>query len=300
MAMTHCLLLFSDVHADIEALDALLSIAGSSDFAARYGQVSKAINLGDTMQRGYHPREVVRRLKEVNNLISVLGNHDESFLYKLSLLGNDRLSIRVHDSYFETDEYQGFFQGMGKTYVDGDHKLFAVHGGPIDPAAIPANERTIDDEWIYSRTWQRISVIGESFIDYAGYNYLPSQAFDSVKPVFGSDGFVIACGHNHKEAAYVENKGNIDDVLHRMDSEEISLNGYKIREKRLPISDDSNYLIRLGIAGPEGFLQYGWDTCYFGVLAEKDGAKTFYLLSFEMGRKKEEEIRHPQTQYYEC
>ncbi len=298
--MSHCLLLFSDVHADIVALDALLTIAGSSDFVARYGPITKAINLGDTMQRGYHPREVVRRLKEVNNLVSVLGNHDESFLYKLSLLGNDRLSIRVHDSYFASDEYQSFFRGMGKTYVDRDNKLYAVHGGPIDPAAIPANERTIDDEWIYSRTWQRISVIGESFIDYAGYNYLPSQAFDAVRPAFGSDGFVIACGHNHKEAAFVQKSGTVEDMLQKLDPELVSLNGHIVKEKKLPISDDSNYLVRLGIAGPEGFLQYGWDTCYFGVLAEKDGARTFYLLSFEMGRKKEEEIKRPQPQYYEC
>lgn len=298
--MNGCLLLFSDVHADIEALDTLLTMAGSSDFVARYGPITKAINLGDTMQRGYHPREVIRRLKEVNDLVSVLGNHDESFLYKLSLLGNDRISIRIHDGYFATDEYQGFFQGMGKTYIDGENRLYAVHGGPIDPAAIPANERTIDDEWIYSQTWQRISVIGESFIDYAGYNYLPYQAFDAVKPAFGSDGFIIVCGHNHKEAAFVQKNGNVEDVLHLLDKEEISLNSHKIREKRLPISDDSNYLVRLGIAGPEGFLQYGWDTCYFGVLAEKEGAKTFYLLSFEMGRKKEEEIKHPDSQYYEC
>ncbi|BAI61006.1 conserved hypothetical protein [Methanocella paludicola SANAE] len=298
--MNYCLLLFSDVHADIEALDALLSIAGSSDFAAHYGPISKTINLGDTLQRGYHPCEVVRRLKDVKNLVSVLGNHDESFLYHLSLLGNDRHSIRVHDSYFATDEYQGFFQGIGRTHVDMENKLYAVHGGPIDPAAIPAKEKTIDDEWIYSQTWQRISVIGESFIDYAGYNYLPSQAFDAVKSALGSDGFVIACGHNHKEAAFVQKNGEVEDVLNKLDSEEISLNGHKIKEKRLPINDDTNYLVRLGIAGPEGFLQYGWDTCYFGVLAEKDGAKTFYLLSFEMGRKKEEEIRRPQTQYYEC
>jgi hypothetical protein len=298
--MNDCLLLFSDIHADIEALEALLAIANSQDFIARYGHITKAINLGDALQRGYHPGEVVRRLKELKGLESVLGNHDESFLYKLSLLGNDPRSVRAHDSYFVTGEYESFFQGMGKTYVDLDKKLYAVHGGPIDPLNIPLKERTMDDEWIYSQTWQRISVIGESFIDNCGYNYLPSQAFDSVKPTFGSDGFVIACGHNHKEAAFVQKDGNVEDILQKLECGEISLNGHKIREKRLPVCEDSNYLVRLGIAGPEGFLQYGWDTCYFGVLVDRSGARTLYLLNFDLGRKKEEHIQRPETKCYEC
>lgn len=300
LIMDDCLLLFSDIHADIEALEVLLAIAGSEDFTARYGPIVKMVNLGDVMQRGYHPAEVVSRLKEIKNLESVLGNHDESFLYKLSLLGSDARSIQVNDQYFTTGGYESFFQGMGKTFIDIDKKLYAVHGGPIDPLAIPSKERTIDDEWIYSQTWQRISVIGESFIDYTGYNYLPSQAFDAVKPTFGPAGFVIACGHNHKEAAFMQMDGTIEDLLPGLKCEEISLNGYKVCEKKLPVREDSSYLIRLGIAGPEGFLQYGWDTCYFGVLAERGGARTFYLLSLELGRKREESHERSVTKYYIC
>lgn len=295
------MLLFSDVHADSEALEVLLSIAGSEDFAARYGPVRKIVNLGDVLQRGYHPAEVVSRLEEIRNLESVLGNHDESFLYKLPVLGSDARSNKIHDLYCAAGGYESFFQGMGKIFVDMDRKLYGVHGGPLDPLSIPPGEKTIHDEWIYSQTWQRISVIGESFIDYFGYNYLPSQAFVAVKPTFGSDGFVIACGHNHKEAVFVQKGGVIEDMLAKLECEEICLNGHKVCEKKLPISEDSAYLVRIGIAGPEGFLQYGWDTCYFGVLAEKSGARTFYLISLELGRKKEEPPRErPATKCYEC
>ena len=77
-------LVFSDIHADIHALDTILDIASSLEFTKKYGTFSRIINLGDVLERGTHPKEVLSRLKSFETnypLFSVMGNHDEAFLY---------------------------------------------------------------------------------------------------------------------------------------------------------------------------------------------------------------------------
>ena len=78
-------LVFSDIHADIEGLETILDVAFSSDFADKYGEVSRIINLGDLMERGTSPRQVLQKMNELSKsypMISVMGNHDESVIYK--------------------------------------------------------------------------------------------------------------------------------------------------------------------------------------------------------------------------
>lgn len=277
--MAGSILLISDVHADIGALDQILAIAYDEGFSRRYGPVRKVVNLGDVMERGYHPGEVVDRLRRLKNVESILGNHDEAFLRSVRLSGNDMTSIIAHESYRKSDKYQDFFRGMGLYYVDTASRLYAVHGGPVDPCAITPEHIPDEEAWLFSQTWQRISDTGYRYVDASGFHYLPRDAFDVVKVAFDGPGYVIVCGHEHEEAAYRQRDDTIEDILRQLETSDVKIGGRVVEEKHLSIEDGDSYLIRLGLAGPEGYAGlYGFDRCHFGVLSE-DG-RELSLLSF--------------------
>ena len=84
-------LIFSDIHADISALDTIISLTTSSQFTKKYGEFSRVINLGDLLERGTNPKQVLEKMKELSEnykMISVMGNHDESFVYRKNLDGS--------------------------------------------------------------------------------------------------------------------------------------------------------------------------------------------------------------------
>ena len=84
-------LVFSDIHADIVALDTILEIATSDDFTKKYGSFDRIINLGDLLERGKNPKQVLDKLDSLSKnykIISVMGNHDEAFLYKRPISGS--------------------------------------------------------------------------------------------------------------------------------------------------------------------------------------------------------------------
>ena len=276
--MSGSTLLISDIHADAGALDQILGLAFSESFSGRYGPVEKILNLGDVMERGYYPKETVSRLKGLKNVQSILGNHDEAFLQLKSLSGSDMASISAHEQYRKTREYESFFKDMGFHYVDKKLKLYAVHGGPLDPSAI-ANNIPQPDDWLFSQTWQRISDLGFRYLDSSGYHYLPEDAFESMNAVFEGTGYVIVCGHEHQEAAYVKKNGRIENLMGRIERSTVRLGGREIEEKKLPIENGACYLVRLGLAGPEGYSGVpGFGNCHFGVLSPNP--KTLFLLSF--------------------
>src|SRR5208337_726059 len=120
------ILLISDIHADIGALDEILRLAYSDDFSGRYGPVETVVNLGDVLERGYDPAGVVDRLSELDNVESILGNHDEAFLDRIQVSGSDVESELAHEQYRRTGQFESFFRGMGKYYVDTKHRLYAA------------------------------------------------------------------------------------------------------------------------------------------------------------------------------
>ncbi|HTX43988.1 MAG TPA: metallophosphoesterase, partial [Methanocella sp.] len=176
------ILLFSDIHADIGALDQILGLSQSDRFKERYGDVSLTVNMGDVMERGHSPDRVIGRLESLANVESILGNHDEAFLGHIPVSGSDIGSEMAHEAYRATGQYERFFRGMGKYYVDTKEKLYVVHGGPIDPCAIAPADAAGIEAWIYTQPWQRISDIGVQYTDRSGYHYLPKDAFDAVNP----------------------------------------------------------------------------------------------------------------------
>jgi len=76
-------LVFSDVHANLTALDAVL------EDAARRAPAGAAIDaywyLGDLVGYGPDPNECVQRLRALPNLVGLIGNHDQAALGLLAL-----------------------------------------------------------------------------------------------------------------------------------------------------------------------------------------------------------------------
>lgn len=273
-------LFFSDIHADIDALNTILGMAEAKEFTERFGNVGRYVNLGDVMERGYHPKECVERLAQVKCLESVIGNHDEAFLGALEVSGNNAKSDAAHERYRKEGSFQGFFRGMGKYYVDRKAGIYAVHGGPVDPCLITPDDPSPVEAWLYTQTWQRISGTNRPYFDSSGYHYTPAAAFDSLCNTFDG-GFIIVCGHEHAEAAYMQKDGYVRDIYEGLEKRQLSIEGRQVTERVIPVDKNNSYLIRLGIAGPEAYSQYyGWNRCHFGVLWDDGNARTFSMLSF--------------------
>jgi hypothetical protein len=282
--MHGCYLLISDIHGDSAALEAILRLSGDSAFTERYGPVERVLNLGDVVERGYNPCEVIDRLKTVPDLTSILGNHDEAFVWSVNVSGSDARSVAAHETCRRRGDWRGFFEGMPVARIDREERLFAVHGGPLDPGGLCAGIFDRTTLWLSSQTWQRLSRAGRSYFDPNGYHYTPEQAFDAVRDILGQ-GFAIVCGHEHAEAAFAEKDGKAEDVLFSLETVAFAAGGRRVEEKRIALRDDTNYLVRLGLAGPAGYYErYGWDRCYFGVYHEEDGDRCISLLSFSLGR----------------
>lgn len=263
-------LIISDLHADIRALESILSITRDTKFIKKFSKVEKILNLGDTIERGYHPKEVInaiRNLQKSMPVISLLGNHDEAFLFGRPVSGSDTKS---RDAHKDLDGYALFLRDLPQFYVDYENKILAVHGGPIDP-----NE--LNGDWLYDRTWQRIS--SRSYLSVTGYHYTTKEAFDYVKRVYGS-GYLILCGHEHREAAYSDCMGEILDTMSVTRSR---YSGHEVEFRWVTRDYKMSYLIRVGISGPEGYaIRFGLNTSYFGLIWKLGTIERIGLFSLKL------------------
>jgi predicted MPP superfamily phosphohydrolase len=261
-------LVFSDIHADISALESILSIATSNEFIKRYGDFSRIINLGDILERGTNPKQVLDKLKTLEKnypVISVMGNHDEAFLYKRQVSGSSIDSIIAHEDLTQ-DDLSFFPQNndgtLGKQlYQDKKNGLLCVHGGPIDPKKItPKN--AYDESWLYQRSWQRLTQEEFEFFSYSGYHYTAESAFSEAKE---NNCHVILCGHQHDETAILQD-GQIRDIYHKIETTREKTTSYHIEKREIEINPENNYLIRLGLGGPQGDYGKRYAEPHFGII----------------------------------
>lgn len=263
-------LVFSDIHADIDGLESILDVAFSSEFENQYGKVSRIISLGDLMERGTSPRQVLQKMDELSKsypMISVMGNHDEGFLYKRFLSGSSYSSIKEHELVSDQDK-EFFHQNKDGTYgeqfaLDVKNKLFCVHGGPVNPDKITKDG---DDSWLYQRTWQRLSEEDFEFFSYSGYHYKPASAFDEVKNHL--DNFIILCGHQHMEAAILQKGDQIQNIW-PIQSQTEKISSQVLKKREIPIERTGNYLIRVGLGGPQGYYGGGFARPHFGIIQDE-------------------------------
>lgn len=260
-------LVFSDIHADVDGLETILKITFSTEFEEKYGKISRIINLGDLLERGTTPKEVLKKMRDLSKtypVLSVMGNHDEGVLYKKSLSGSSYASIRAHELLSEQD-LEFFQQNKDGTFgeqqiVDKQNKLLCVHGGPLDPCKITNKG---DDPWLCQRTWQRLSEENTEFYSYYGYHYKASSAFEEGKNIF--DNFIILCGHQHVEAAVRQTKNEITNIL-PFDSETEKIESFVVKKREFDIDKNSNYLFRVGLGGPKGHHTGGFARPHFGLI----------------------------------
>ncbi|MDD1721346.1 MAG: metallophosphoesterase [Euryarchaeota archaeon] len=260
-------LVISDVHADICAFEAILSITTDKRFMQKYSEVEMILNLGDTVERGYHPREVIDKLKALETklpVISLRGNHDEALLLDRPVSGSD---MRSREAHANPTAYVSFLRALPDCYLNRANHVLAVHGGPIDPSVL-------GNDWLYGRSWQRIS--SRSYLDASGYHYTPREAFEHVKQTYGA-GYVILCGHDHDEAAYSDRLG---DLLKVMRAEQSRYAGYRVTSLWITRDPSTSYLVRVGIAGPEGYHRVGRERSHFGLMWRHNGRERIGLFSF--------------------
>lgn len=118
------ILVFSDVHANLTALEAVLANAGDVD---------AAWCLGDLVGYGPDPNECIERIQALPNLICILGNHDAATLKKIdSAMFNPEARNAIHwtqNNLFA--ENITFLNNLPEMVICDDITL--VHGSPRQP-----------------------------------------------------------------------------------------------------------------------------------------------------------------------
>ncbi|MDH3676778.1 MAG: metallophosphoesterase [Nitrosopumilus sp.] len=264
-------LIISDIHADISAINRIIELTSSIDFKKRYGKFSRIINLGDVLERGSHPKQVLKKMMVLSQkypLISVMGNHDEAFLYGRRVSGNSWESLSAHDSLIEED-LEFFKKNQDDTYgqqefLDRKTGIVCVHGGPLDPKKITPKDANLE-AWFYQKSWQRLSETEEFFSPY-GYHYTASSAFLETKTNVKNP--IILCGHQHIETAIKQNKDEIKEILSITKLETEKLSKFIVEKKEILIKSDNSYLIRVGLGGPEGYYGTEEAMTHFGIIQD--------------------------------
>lgn len=265
-------LVISDIHADLDALNTILDTVSSEDFKKKYGKFSRIINLGDVLERGLYPGQVLSRLQDLAknySIHSVIGNHDEGFLSGKKVSASSLESISAHDKLTDQELLSFFKQNKDGTFgslefVDTKNGLFCVHGGPLDPKKITPKNAYEEEAWLYQRNWQRLTDEDFEFFSYHGYHYKASSAFDEVKNHV--DNHVILCGHQHMETAISNEAGKVKEIYSEIKPGQEKISGYILEKREIEIKKNTNYFIRLGLGGPAGYYGVGKSVPHFGII----------------------------------
>lgn len=263
-------LVISDIHADISGLNEIIDLTTSTDFKKKYGEISRILNLGDVLERGTKPKQVLEKMMELSKnlpVVSVIGNHDEAFLYGREVIGRSLESVQAHKSLTEED-LSFFKKNQDGTYGDQEFldkktSLLCVHGGPLDPKKI-APKNVGPEAWLYQKSWQRLSEEDREFFSHYGYQYTASSAFKEAKTKVENP--IILCGHEHIEAVIQQNKEVIQEILSKVRLQTEKLGNFIVEKREILIESGSNYLVRVGLGGPEGYYGSGSTKPRFGVV----------------------------------
>lgn len=186
--------IFSDVHADAAAIEALGSCIRAPAFRNTFGPVDMLINLGDLVHRGSHPQETLETFHSLARefrVISVLGNHDHAYLHGILVSGSDAASTYRHEQ-LRSSPLLSIFDSMPMEWADKN--MLFVHGGPLD----------LGTQTLRLKCWQRLSHEAGDF--FTGYHYTASMAFEAL----GQRGLShMVCGHQHEHICCQKTSGGI-------------------------------------------------------------------------------------------
>jgi len=175
------IVVFSDVHANLVALEAALAHAGPAD-AYWF--------LGDAVGYGPDPNAVLERLRALPNCRCLLGNHDAAVVGQLPLDWFHRDAQRALTWTREvlTPENQAFLRRL-EPRLDFDEVILA-HGSPRDPL----------EEYLLSDTAARTNLrLMDTPYAFIGHSHIPlawvrrgDQDIQLVRPVGGDFGDEMA------------------------------------------------------------------------------------------------------------
>lgn len=175
--------IFSDVHADSAAINALAECIRSPLFREIFGPVDVLMNLGDLLHRGDRPAETLERVHTLSHnyrLVSILGNHDHAFLHGLLVSGSDAASTYRHEQ-LRDSPLLSMFETMPMEWVD--RGMLFVHGGPLE----------LGPQTLRLKCWQRLSHESGDF--FTGFHYTAEMAFEELE----KRGLThLCCGHQHE------------------------------------------------------------------------------------------------------
>ena len=222
--------IFSDVHADADALGLVAAYIRDPAFPERFGPVDTLVNLGDLLHRGNCPQptlEIIHDLASEFRLVSVIGNHDHAFLNNVPVSGSDETSTFRHEQ-LRGSPLLDIFSGMPMDWVD--HGMLFVHGGPLD----------LGTQTLRLKCWQRLShTAGDSF---TGYHYTAPMAFDALEKRGLSH---MVCGHQHTHICCRKTLHGIrEHQIRFVRDKDAGFLGGEIEVARIPL--DMPTLFRLG------------------------------------------------------
>ncbi len=147
--------IFSDVHGNIDALDAVLEDIEKKD------AVDKMICLGDLVGYGARPVECVRRIRQAKCEV-VVGNHDYAAVGKMSLYFFNELAS---EAMLWTREQLGkeetaFLDALPLVYED--ENMVAVHGTLVEPESFGYVLSDVDAVRLFATTEKDFCFTGHS------------------------------------------------------------------------------------------------------------------------------------------
>ncbi len=119
------ILVISDIHSNLAALEAVLAAAG---------EVDATWCLGDVIGYGPQPNECIERLRSLPNLTAMMGNHD------FAVIGDEALEAFNADARKALLWQRSILSGSGREFLSSLNRELVVkgevslaHGSPRDP-----------------------------------------------------------------------------------------------------------------------------------------------------------------------
>lgn len=122
-------LIFSDIHSNLEALEAVLAAAGDKN-------VDRVVCLGDFVGYGADPNGCVSRVLELSNVQAVLGNHDAAVLdpAQRDFFNPVAKAGILYSELHTAKESLGYLRGLPMK-IDSRNGFEAAHASPSYPEA---------------------------------------------------------------------------------------------------------------------------------------------------------------------
>jgi predicted phosphodiesterase len=151
-------LIFSDVHANLEALQAVLADAGKKGY-------DFALSLGDHVGYGANPNECIELLAGLEKFAALRGNHDAAVLdpAERAFFNSDAYTAIVHTAGLLSDESREFLAGLPLIYEWSDAFL-GVHATPSRPSQWGYILDTMEAETAFHSMQRRIAFTGHSHV----------------------------------------------------------------------------------------------------------------------------------------